>query len=409
MSLAKGHSYLAIPGPSVMPDRVLAAMHRAAPNIYAGALPDMVATLIPDLKAVARTTGEVAIYIANGHGAWEAALSNTLSRGDKVLVLSTGHFARGWAAVATGLGADVELMEFGHRAAIDPAQVAERLRADSAHQIRAVLCVQVDTATSVRNDVPALRAALDAAGHPALLMVDCIACLACDDFRMDDWGVDVMVAASQKGLMTPPGLGFVFFGAKAAAARARADCVTAYWDWTARADPAVFYQYFYGTAPTHHLFGLREALTMLVHEEGIDAAIRRHAVLARAVWAAFEAWEAPGGVSLNIIDPALRSHAVTALRCTPPDGTRLRDWMAEEAGVTLGIGLGMAPLDSPDWHGFFRLAHMGHLNPHMVLGALGSVQTGLVALGIPFRRGGLDAAGEVIADATRRGDLALAG
>ena len=409
MSLAKGRSYLAIPGPSVMPDRVLAAMHRAAPNIYAGALPDMVATLIPDLKAVARTTGNVAIYIANGHGAWEAALANTLSRGDKVLVLSTGHFARGWAAVATQLGADVEVMEFGPRAAIDPAQVADRLRADTAHRVRAVLCVQVDTATSVRNDIAGLRAALDAAGHPALLMVDCIACLACDDFRMDDWGVDVMVAASQKGLMTPPGLALVFFGPKAAAARARADCVTGYWDWTARADPAVFYQYFFGTAPTHHLFGLREALTMLVHEEGLDAAIGRHAVLARAVWAAFEAWEAPGGVSLNIADPALRSHAVTALRCTPPDGTRLRDWMANEAGVTLGIGLGMAPQDSPDWHGFFRLAHMGHLNPHMVLGALGSLQAGMAALGIPFRRGGLDAAVELIADATRRGELALAG
>lgn len=409
MSLSQGRPYLAIPGPSVMPDRVLQAMHRAAPNIYEGALPDMVASLIPDLKAVARTAGDVAIYIANGHGVWEAALANTMSRGDKVLVLSTGHFALGWAAVARQLGADVEVMEFGHRAPVDPAQVADRLRADARHEIRAVLCVQVDTATSVRNDVAALRAALDAAGHPALFMVDCIACLACDEFRMDDWGVDVMVAASQKGLMTPPGLGFVFFGPKAAAARAGADCVTAYWDWTARADPAVFYQYFYGTAPTHHLFALREALTMLVHEEGIDAAIARHAVLARAVWAAFAAWEAPGGVSLNIADPACRSHAVTALRCAAPDGTRLRDWMADQAGVTLGIGLGMAPLGSPDWHGFFRIAHMGHLNPHMVLGALASVQAGMAALGIPFRAGGLDAATQVIADATRRGDLAMAG
>jgi alanine-glyoxylate transaminase/serine-glyoxylate transaminase/serine-pyruvate transaminase len=202
--------------------------------------------------------------------------------------------------------------------------------------------------------------------------------------------------------MTPPGLGFVFFGPKAAAARARADCVTAYWDWTKRADPDVFYQFFFGTAPTHHLFGLREALTMLVHEEGIDAAIARHAVLSRAVWAAFELWEAPGGVSLNIADRACRSHAVTALRCTPPDGTRLRDWMAAEAGVTLGIGLGMAPLDSHDWHGLFRIAHMGHLNPHMVLGALASVQAGMLALGIPHRDGGLEAATAVIADATRQ-------
>ncbi|TDL89039.1 pyridoxal-phosphate-dependent aminotransferase family protein [Meridianimarinicoccus aquatilis] len=402
MSLAYGRPYLAIPGPSALPDRVLQAMHQPAPNIYEGALPEMVETIFPDLKTVARTRGEVAIYIANGHGAWEAALANVLSRGDKVLVLSTGHFAKGWGNVAANLGAQIEVMEFGLRGPVDPVRVAERLREDTAHDIKAILCVQVDTATSVRNDVPAIRAAIDEAGHPALFLLDCIACLACDDLRMDDWGVDVMVAGSQKGLMTPPGLGFVYFNEKASQARAKADCVTAYWDWLPRTQADIFYQYFFGTAPTHHLFGLREALNMLVHEEGIDAALARHGVLARAVWAAFDGWATEGGVSLNIVDPAYRSHAVTALRCAAPHGAQLRSWMEQEAGVTLGIGLGMAAPGSPEAAGFFRIGHMGHVNPHMVLGVLTSLQAGMDALDVPYAPGGLDAAARVVADATRR-------
>ncbi|PWR03889.1 aminotransferase [Meridianimarinicoccus roseus] len=409
MSLANGRPYLAIPGPSVMPDRVLQAMHRPAPNIYEGALPEMVDTIFPDLKAVARTRGEVAIYIANGHGAWEAALSNVLSRGDRVLVLSTGHFAKGWGAIAERFGAVVEVLDFGPRSGVDASAVEERLRADTGHAIRAVLCVQVDTASSVRNNVPAIRDAMDAAGHPALLLLDCIACLACDDLRMDDWGVDVVVTGSQKGLMTPPGLGFVFFNEKAAEARARADCVTSYWDWVPRTRADIFYQYFFGTAPTHHLFALREALDMLVREEGLDAALARHAVLARAVWAAFDAWDTPGGVSLNIADPASRSHAVTALRCTAPHGAQLRSWMEHEAGVTLGIGLGMAAPGTPEAAGFFRIGHMGHVNPHMVLGVLASLQAGMAALDVPHAPGGVDAATRVIAQAARPAGSVAAG
>ena len=402
MSLANGRSYLAIPGPSVMPDRVLRAMHAPAPNIYEGALPDMVASMIPDLRALARTQGDVAIYIAKGHGAWEAALSNVLARGDRVLVLASGHFAKGWGRMAEPFGAQVEVMDFGVRAAIDPDRVAQRLRDDTGHEIRAILCVQVDTATGVRNDIAGLRQAIDAAGHPALFMVDCIACLACDDFQMDAWGVDVMVAASQKGLMTPPGLGFVWFNEKAAAARTRANCVTGYWDWVPRTDPDVFYQYFCGTAPTHHLLGLREALTMLMAEEGLDAALARHGVLARALWAAFDAWHLPGGVSINIADPVRRSHAVTALRCTAPQGAELRTWMEQEAGVTLGIGLGMAPPGSPEGKGFFRVGHMGHVNAHMMLGVVAALEAGMQAVGIPHRPGGSVAASGVIAAATRR-------
>lgn len=394
MSLSNGRPYLAIPGPSVIPDRVLQAMHRPAPNIYTGPLVDMTATIVTDLKVVARTKHDVAIYIANGHGAWEAALTNTMSRGDKVLILGTGRFCQGWGELAAGLGIETEVLDFGFRSAVDPTRVAEALRADSGHRIKAVLAVQVDTASSVRNDVPALRRALDETGHPALLFSDNIACLAVDEFHMDDWGVDVMVAASQKGLMVPPGMAFVYFNAKADAAREFANCVTPYWDWRPRANPAQYYQHFCGTAPTHHLYGLREALDMILHEEGLEAVWRRHKVLAQAIWAAFDAWGQGTDIALNIADPAARSHAVTTVRMGGVAGTRLRHWLEREAGVTLGIPLG-APEDQAD--GIFRIGHMGHVNAHMVMGVLGAIQAGMGKLGIAHGPGGLDAAARVIA------------
>jgi alanine-glyoxylate transaminase/serine-glyoxylate transaminase/serine-pyruvate transaminase len=381
-----------------MPDRVLRAMHRPAPDIYSAEFAEMVHGLYPDLRAVARDTeAHVAIYIANGHGAWEAALINVLAQGDRVLVLSSGHFARGWAGVARALGAQVEVIDAGPGGAIPLDRVEARLRDDRAGTIRAVLCVHVDTSNGVRYDVAAVRAAMDAAGHPALLMVDCIASLGCERFEMAAWRVDVMLAASQKGLMTPPGLGFVFFGARAAEARLRADRVTPYWDWRPRAAPEMFYQLFGGTAPTHHLYALREALTMLIHEEGIEAAWARHAVLARALWAAVDAWGRAGALEILVADPARRSHSVTALRTGGDHGTRLREWLAANAGVTLGIGLGNAAPDSAEWHRHFRIGHMGHLDAHMLLGVLGSLQAGLVALGIPHGSGGLDAAAAICA------------
>lgn len=398
MTLAHGTHYLAIPGPSVSPDPVLRAMHRQSPNIYTGELHEIVATLIPDLKRVARTDHNVAMYIANGHGAWEAALANTLSRGDRVLALASGMFCHGWADMAEAMGAIVERMDFGRRAPVDVDRVAAALAADRAHEIKAILVVHVDTATSVRNDIGALREALDAAEHPALLMVDCIASLACDRMEMDDWGADVVVTGSQKGLMTPPGMAFVFFNAVAEAARERADMVTRYWDWRPRAEPEVFYQHFCGTAPTHHIYGLRTALDM-IHAEGIEAVWARHATLARALWAAVEAWGAEGPLELNIPDPACRSHAVTSLRLVQPDGTRLREWCETRAGVTLGIGLGMATEDDPRSDGFFRIGHMGHVNAQMMMGALGSIGAGLKALGIPHGPGALEAAAAVLSEA----------
>ncbi|MGR3759907.1 pyridoxal-phosphate-dependent aminotransferase family protein [Roseobacteraceae bacterium NS-SX3] len=396
VKLAAGRQYLAIPGPSVVPDQVLQAMHRAAPNIYAGELIEMTAGLIPDLRRVARTRHDVAVYIANGHGAWEAALANTLKPGDRVLVPSSGRFAIGWSEMAQALGIEADVLDFGSGAPWDLEQVAARLAADRGQKIKAVLAVQVDTSSSIRNDVAALRRVLDEAGHPALLMADCIASLGCEWFEMDAWGVDVMVAASQKGLMVPAGLGFVFFNGKAAEARAALPRISRYWDWSPRANPGEFYQYFGGTAPGHHLYGLRAALDM-IHGEGVENIWSRHARLARAVWAACEAWGTGGPLAMNVTDPALRSHAVTALHIGAPRGTQLRGWLEQNLGLTLGIGLGMAPPDSEDWHGFFRLGHMGHVNGHMVMGLLGGIEAGLAALDIPHGGGALAAAAAVLA------------
>lgn len=394
-TLPAGRGYLAIPGPSVMPDAVLNAMHRPAPNIYAGELPDMMPELVADLRRVARTEGHVAIYIANGHGVWEAALSNVIAPGEKVLVLTTGFFGHGWAGMASGIGAEIEVLDFGKAATIDAARVAQTLKEDTEHQIKAVLCVHVDTSSSVRNDIAAVRVAVDAAIHPALLMVDCIASLGCDVFEMDAWGVDVMVTACQKGLMVPPGVGFVFFNDNAAEVRAAMPRVSRYWDWIPRANPQAFYEYWNGTAPTHHVYGLRAALDM-IHGEGIEAVWARHAVLARAIWAACDTWAQTGTLRLNVQNAGDRSHAVTSLHLQAPQATALRDWTEQELGLTLGIGLGMVDSDDPAWHGFFRLGHMGHVNGHMILGLLGGIEAGLFALDIPHGSGGVAAAAAVI-------------
>ncbi len=395
MSLANGRTYLAIPGPSVVPDAVLRAMHRASPNIYAGELPDMMPDLLRDLKRVARTDGHAAIYISNGHGAWEAALANTVAVGEKVLVLATGFFAKAWSWIAEARGIDVDLLDFGNGGSFDLARVEAALKADSAHAYKAVLAVHVDTSSSNRNEFLPLRQILDDLNHPALLMADCIASMACDRFEMDAWGVDVTVTGSQKGLMCPPGLGFVFFNDKAAQRRKELTRVSTYWDWTQRAAPEAFYQYFSGTAPTHHIYGLRTALDM-IHDEGMEAIWARHATLARAIWAAVEHWGQDGPLQLNIADPALRSHAVTAMAIGKPLGAKLRQWCAEEAGVTLGIGLGMATDEDPNSDGYFRFGHMGHVNAHMILGLLGVVEAGLGALNIPHTPGGVSEAVKVI-------------
>jgi len=396
MSLNFGRSLLAIPGPSVIPERVLTAMHRASPNISQGEIVNLTATILADLKTVARTTGNPIIYIANGHGAWEAALRNTVNPGDKILVLGTGRFAPGWAALAETLGINVQLVDFGMQSDADPNRLEDELRADTSRSIKAVLTVQTDTASSVRNDIPALREAIDNAGHDALFMVDCIASLACDRFEMDQWGVDVMVAGCQKGLTTPTGVSFVFYNDKAAMARKRAS-PGYYWDWDTRTNPELFYHRFGGTPPTHHLFGLREALNILLHEEGIEACWERHATIAKAYWAAVDAWGSNSPIAHNIHDRAKRSNAVSTIATGLGEAAAIRDWTEQQAGVTLGIALGFGELNSPQSNSRFRIGHMGHQNVPMVMGVIGAIDTALKALSIEHGSGAMEAATAVLA------------
>ena len=392
MPITTGRNYLAIPGPSVSPERVLNAMHRTAPNIYEGEIVDITHKVVADLKRVAMTGHYVGIYIANGHGAWEAANTNMFSRGDKALLVATGLFGHGWARAAQAIGVEVETVDFGTSGPADPQRIADALRADTSHAIKAVLVTHVDTASSARNDIPAIRAAIDSAGHPALLAVDAIASMGCDPLRMDEWGVDVIVGASQKGLMLPPGLGFVWFSEKALEVSRKSDLVTPYWDWKLRGLATEFWMHFGGTAPTHHLYGLNEALTMILDEEGLEQVWDRHHRLARSIWAAFDAWGQVTDIRLNIADPSARGHSVTAATIPNGDAGRLRRWLEKEAGVTLGIGLGMALPHDPAYQDFLRIGHMGHVNAHMTLGVLATMEAGMQALGIAHGPGALEAA-----------------
>jgi alanine-glyoxylate transaminase / serine-glyoxylate transaminase / serine-pyruvate transaminase len=385
MTLASGREFLSIPGPTTVPDAVLSAMHRPAIDIYSGALLDITTSCLADLRRVFRTEGRVYIYAANGHGAWEAALVNVLSAGDAVLVLESGLFAAVWGEMARVLGLEVETLPGDWRRAVDPAALEARLRQDRAGRIKAVLAVQVDTASSGVNDIPAIRQAMDAAGHDALLMVDAIASLATMPFEMDQWRVDVAVAGSQKGLMTPPGLSFVAAGPKALAAHRTAGPRTRYWDWTEREGPE-HYQKYCGTPPEHLLFGLRKALDLLL-EEGLENVFRRHRLLAEAVRRAVAAWAQGGVLDFNILEASERADSVTTVRLADGRNPKpLLELCARQCGVVLGVGIG--PLSGKA----FRIAHMGHVNAPMILGTLGALEIGLVALDIAHGKGGLQAA-----------------
>lgn len=384
-NLSQGREIVAIPGPSIIPDRVLSAMHRAMPDIYEGDLTTVIDSVWAWLPEVVQTSGRVFVPIGNGHAAWEMALSNTLSRGDHVLVLNCGRFAAIWAEMAEFNGLNVEVMEAEEGFANEPSALEERLRADVDRKITAVLTVHVDTATSVRNDVPALRQAIDAAGHPALFMVDCIASMGCERFEMDAWGVDVTIAASQKGMMTPPGLGLVWANEKALAAHESADLRTRYWDWTYRSEDGPYYLRFCGTPPVSHLFGLAEALVMMA-EEGWEARWERHRVLADGVRAAVDAWSTPGGIGFIAQREDQRSDSVTSVTTGSIDAVELRRLCRQQMGVTLGLGIGS------DESASFRIGHMGHVNAPAILGVLGSIETALTSMGAPLGSSGVQAA-----------------
>jgi alanine-glyoxylate transaminase/serine-glyoxylate transaminase/serine-pyruvate transaminase len=388
--LRAGREIVAIPGPTIVPDRVLNAMHRAMPDIYDGELIDVIDEVFDALPPLARTENRAFVTISNGHGAWEMALTNTLSRGDRVLVLECGRFAGVWAEMATFNGLSAEMLTAEPGRAVDPAAVEDRLRRDTTHEFKAVLAVHVDTASSVRNDIAAIRRAIDAAGHPALLMVDCIASLGCERFEMDEWGVDVTIAASQKGLMTPPGLGLVWAGPRALAAHVDADLRTRYWDWTYRTEDGPYYLRFCGTPPVAHLFGLREACRM-IDEEGLEARWRRHDLLAAAVRAAVTAWATAGGLGLYATCEGERSSSVTTILAGGVDVAELSRRCRERAGVTLGVGIGELAGSA------FRIGHMGHVSAATLLGVIGAVDATLHAIDAPLGGSGVAAASASLA------------
>src|SRR6516165_1036694 len=385
MTVRAGREFLAIPGPTTMPDEVLQAMHRPALDIYSEQMVNLSDSLLRDLSKLFATKGKSYIYISNGHGAWEAVLSNVLSRGDKVLVLESGRFAVGWGDAAAAMGAEVEVLQGDWRRAVRPEEVEARLRADKNHEIKAILVAQIDTASGVCNDVEAIGKAIKATGHPALYMVDTVASLGCMPFEMDKWGIDVAMSGSQKGLMTPPGLGFVAANDRAQGVHKKADLRTPYWDWTER-EGTEHYRRYAGTAPVHLLFALRQAIDMLF-EEGLDNVFERHRLLGEAVRRAVSVWAEGQVLSFNIAEASERSDTVTTVLVSGDhDPARLHRYCKEKCGVVLGVGIG-------DLQGqAFRIAHMGHVNAPMVLGTLGVIETGLRALEIPHGKGGTDAA-----------------
>jgi alanine-glyoxylate transaminase/serine-glyoxylate transaminase/serine-pyruvate transaminase len=391
MTVRAGREFLAVPGPTNIPDEVLQAMHRPAVEIYSEPLIALTDGLLRDLGTVFGTATRPYIYIANGHGAWEAALTNLFSRGDRILVLESGRFAVDWGDAAARLGLEIEVLEGDWRRAVRPKAVAACLRADK--RIKAVLAVQIETSTGVANDIAAIGEAIRAVHHDALYVVDTIASLGCVPFAMDAWGVDVAVAASQKGLMSPPGLGFVAAGNRAREAHRKAGLRTPYWDWTVR-DGELHYHKYSGTPPVHLLFALRKALDMMF-EEGLDNVFLRHRLLAEAIRRAVAVWKRGGVLDFQVAEAADRSDAVTAVLMEGADPNRLRVYCETKCGVVLGRGLGKLKDKA------FRIAHMGHINAPMVLGTLGVIETGLGALGIAHGKGGVQAAVEWLSESVK--------
>ncbi len=390
MTVRAGREFLAIPGPTTMPDEVLRAMHRPALDIYSKDMVDLTDSLLGDLSKLFATKGQSYIYIANGHGAWEATLSNVLSRGDKVLVLESGRFAINWGNAAAAMGAEVEVLKGDWRRAIRPAEVEQRLRQDKSHSIKAVLAVQVDTASGAFNDIEAIGKAIRDAGHPALYMVDTVASLGCMPFEMDAWGIDVAMSGSQKGLMTPPGLGFVAASDRAREVHKKANMRTPYWDWTERDGPE-HYRKYAGTAPVHLLFALRQAINMLF-EEGLENAHLRHRLLAEAVRRAVGTWAEGQVLGFNVTEASERANTVTTVVMNGHDPVALHRYCKEKCGVVLGTGIGELQGQA------FRIAHMGHVNAPMVLGTLGVIEMALNALDIPHGSGGAGAAIDWLAE-----------
>ena len=385
-----GRHLLQIPGPTNVPDRVLRAIAEPTVDHRGPAFAELGQTVLAGLKRVFRTAGPVVVYPASGTGAWEAALVNTLSPGDRVLMVRTGWFATLWHDMAVRLGVEPVLLETDWRRGADPDAIEAALRHDRDHHIRAVCVVHNETSTGCVSPVAAVRAAIDVARHPALLMVDTISSLGSIDYRHDEWGVDVTVGGSQKGLMLPPGLSFTAIGHRALDAAATARLPRSYWDWRPMLD-ANAGGYFPYTPATNLLRGLREALAML-DEEGLPNVFARHTRHGAATRAAVRAWEAAGGVELQCLEPRDHSASVTAVRLPAGHGAdALRALILRRFDMSLGNGLGELK------DRVFRIGHLGDLNDLTLLGALSGVEMGLRLAGVPSGGGGVDAAMAVLA------------
>lgn len=382
-----GRHLLQIPGPTNVPDRVLRAMARPVIDHRGPEFARLTLSIFERLAEVFATTAPVVVFPSSGTGGWEAALVNTLSPGDGVLMFETGHFAIMWGEVARRLGLEVELVPGDWRSGVDTTVIESRLRADADHRIGAVAVVHNETSTGVASDISAVRRALDRAGHPALLLVDAISSLGSMEYRHDEWGVDVTVAGSQKGLMLPPGLAFNAVGERARAAMAAAQLPRSYWDWRPilSANERGFFPY---TPATNLLFGLDEALTMLVMEEGMEAVCRRHRRFAEATRRAVAGW----GLGLVARTPEEYSPTLTAVMV--PDGCdadALRQIILERFDMSLGTGLGKLQGKA------FRIGHLGDLNELALAGTLCGVEMGLGLAQVPHVSGGVMAALDYLA------------
>jgi alanine-glyoxylate transaminase/serine-glyoxylate transaminase/serine-pyruvate transaminase len=376
-----GRHFLQLPGPSNTPDRVLRAIDNPTMDHRGPDFAVFITRLLDKTKAIFRTTQPVVIFPASGTGAWEAALVNTLSPGDRVLMVETGWFAHLWRELAARLGIVPELLETDWRRGAEPGPIEERLRADTAHAIKAVCVVHNETSTGCTTRIEEIRRAMDAAGHPALLMVDTISGLGSADYRHDEWGVDVSVAGSQKGLMLPPGLSFNAISAKALKASETARLPRAYWDWGPML-AANARGHFPSTPATNLLYGLDAALDMLF-EEGLDAVFARHHRLAEATRRAVRHW----GLEIQCQEPRHESPVLTAVRL--PEGhsaDALRAAILEKFNMSLGSGLGRLS------DRVFRIGHLGELGDLQLIGTLGGIEMGLALAGVPYRPGGVQAA-----------------
>ncbi|WP_315806463.1 MULTISPECIES: alanine--glyoxylate aminotransferase family protein [unclassified Bradyrhizobium] len=381
MTRHQGRHFLNIPGPSPVPERVLRAMDMPVIDHRSAEFAALGKAVLDGSKAIFKTSSDVIIFPSSGTGAWEAAIVNTLSPGDKVLMVETGHFATLWRQMAARWGIEVDFIPGDWRRGVDPAMIEEKLTQDKAHAFKAVMVVHNETSTGATSRIGEVRAAIDRAKHPALLMVDTISGLGSADFRFDEWQVDVAVSCSQKGFMLPPGLGFNAISAKARAAAKTNKMPRSYWDWEEMLKPNAngFFPY---TPATNLLYGLREAIAMLL-EEGLDQVFARHQRLAAATRAAVNHW----GLEVLCQEPKDFSPVLTAVQMPPGyDADQFRKVVLDNYNMSLGSGLSKVAGK------VFRIGHLGECNELTLLAALTGVEMGLRVAGVPHRSGGVDAA-----------------